>query len=359
MSTPAKPPMPMRRRLSLVTAIIVLTLLPSIVMLVVTAVATGTAQAAATWASIPAIVGIFAAVAAGRRMAVIVAIVMGFLAPLSIVAGLSAVSGAALMAILCMALGRMARFGLHRSTLLVPVMLAWPLIDPPVWGGQTMVDRTDNAYLLWMALIFFVGAIIPALIVPIAMRKRPHPQPPQRHTQHEAVVYTVMITVLVTVSTYVVLANPKDFGGAFLIAAILVLAPIGNTQTLRPTVLRLAGTLLGSILVILFVSRVQSLALVYVIGLVMITIALVARLGAHGWLYYVFMVPATACLNATSITQVDELSTQRVVDNVVGGVLVLLASAMAIGYSQWAAKHGRIPTEDPEAASAANAIAAT
>ena len=113
--------MPMRTRVSLVTAIIILTLLPSIVMLVVTAIATGMVQAAATWASIPAIVGIFAAVAAGRRMAIIVAIVMGFLAPLSIVAGLSAVSGAALMAILCMALGRMARFGLHKSTLLVPV----------------------------------------------------------------------------------------------------------------------------------------------------------------------------------------------------------------------------------------------
>lgn len=349
MSTPAKPPMPMGKRVSLVAAVIVLTILPAIVMLGVTYVGTGTAQMAATWASIPAIVGIFAAVAAGRRMAIIVAIVMGFLAPLSIVAGLSPVSGAALMAIMCMALGRMARFGLHKSTLLVPVMIAWPLIDPPVWSGQTTVDRTDNTYLLWMALIFFVGAIIPALIVPFAMRKRPKPTP-QQHTQHEAVVYTVMITVLVTISTYVVLDDPKDFGGAFLIAAILVLAPIGNTQTLRPTILRLAGTILGSVLVILFVSKVESLALIYVIGLIMIAIALMARLGAHGWVYYVFMVPATACLNATSLAQVDELSTQRVVDNIVGGVLVLIASALAVGYSAWASRHGHASDADPEAA---------
>ena len=348
MSTPAKAPMPLRKRVSLVAAIIVLTLVPAIVMLAVTYVGTGTAQMAATWASIPAIVGIFAAVSAGRRMAIIVAIVMGFLAPLSIVAGLSPVSGAALMAILCLVLGRMARFGLHKSTLLVPVLIAWPLIDPPVWGGQTTVDRLDDTYLLWMAVIFFVGAIIPALIVPFAMRKRPTPVP-QEHSRHEAVVYTVMITVLVTISTYVVLDNPRDFGGAFLIAAILVLAPIGNTQTLRPTILRLAGTLLGSVLVILFVSKVQSLALIYVIGLVMIAIALMSRLGAHGWIYYVFMVPATACLNATSLAQVDELSTQRVVDNLVGGVLVLLASVIAIGYSHWATKHGRIPVQDPEA----------
>lgn len=351
MSSPAKPPtpaMPMRKRISLVAAIIVLTLVPAIVMLAVTYLGTGTAQMAATWASIPAIVGIFAAVAAGRRMAIIVSIVMGFLAPLAIVAGLSPVSGAALMAILCMALGRMARFGLHKSTLLVPVMLAWPLIDPPVWSGQSTVDRTDNTYLLWMAVIFFVGAIIPALIVPFAMRKRPKAVP-QQHTQREAIVYTVMITVLVTVSTYVVLDNPKDFGGAFLIAAILVLAPIGSTQTLRPTILRLLGTLLGSVLVILFVSKIESLTMVYVIGLVMISIALMSRLGAHGWLYYVFMVPATACLNATSLAQVDQLSTQRVVDNIVGGVLVLIASALAVGYSTWASRHGEATDADREA----------
>ena len=350
MPEPVRQLMPLKKRVTLVAAIVVLTLLPSVVMLGITFLGTGRVQSAATWASIPAIVGIFAAVAAGRRMAIIVAILMGFLAPLSIVAGLSPVSGAALMAILCMALGRMARFGLHKSTLLVPVMLAWPLIDPPVWSGQTTVDRMDNAYLLWMALIFFIGALIPALIVPFAMRKRPKPAPPQQHTQHEAVVYTVMITVLVTVSTYIVLDNPKDFGGAFLIAAILVLAPIGNTDTLRPTILRLAGTLLGSVLVIAIVSRIDSLALIYLIGLVMIVIALMSRLGAHGWLYYVFMVPATASLNATSLAQVGQLGEQRVVDNLVGGILVLIASALAIGYANWAVKHGHARDSDAEAA---------
>lgn len=355
MSTPAKAPMPMGKRISLVAAIVVLTLLPAIVMLGVTYIGTGTAQMAATWASIPAIVGIFAAIAAGRRMAITVAIVMGFLGPLSIVAGLTPVSGAALMAIMCMALGRMARFGLHKSTLLVPVMIAWPLIDPPVWSGQTTVDRTDNTYLLWMALIFFVGAIIPALIVPFAMRKRPKATP-QQHTQHEAVVYTVMITVLVTVSTYVVLDNPKDFGGAFLIAAILVLAPIGSTDTLRPTVLRLAGTLLGSVLVLAMVAKIESLALIYLIGLVMIVIALMSRLGAHGWLYYVFMVPATASLNATSLSQVGQLGEQRVVDNLVGGLLVLIASVLAIGYSAWASRHGHTQEADPEASAVAAAV---
>jgi hypothetical protein len=159
-----------------------------------------------------------------------------------------------------------------------------------------------------------------------------------------------MITVLVTVSTFVVLNSTSFYGGAFLIAAILVLAPIGQAHTLRPTVLRVAGTLLGSVFLVLVVARVDSLVLIYLIGLVFIVIALIARMGPRGWLYYVFMVPATACLNATTLMQVGQLGKQRIVDNVVGGALVLVATALAIGYSSWAGRRGRTESADPEAA---------
>ena len=335
--------MPMKRRLTLVAAVVVLTLLPAIVMVLVVWLATGKAEGAATWASIPAIVSIAAVLFGGRRYAIIVAIVMGFLAPLAIVAGLSPVSGAALMAILCLMVGRMSRFGLHKSGLLVPVMLSWALIDPPAWGGAATVDRLDNTYLLWMALIFFVGGLIPALVIPLVMRHRKAPTLPT-HTQGEAVTYTVMITTLVTVGTFYVLDNPKMIGGAFLIAVIMVMAPIGTTQTIKPTIFRILGTVLGSIFVIALVSHVHSLGLVYIIGLVFLIVSVFARLSGLAWVYFVFMVPATACLNATTITQVGELGKQRVVDNVVGGILVILATVIAIGYSHLSATRSQ-PTE--------------
>ncbi len=347
--------MPVKRRLTLVGAVVVLTLLPSIVMVLVTWLGTGTVQGAATWASIPAIVGIAAAVTGGRRYAVIVSIVLGFLAPLAIVAGLSPVSGAALMALLCMTVGRLSRFGLQRSGLLVPVMLAWALINPPAWDGATTVDRLDNTYLLWMALIFFVGGLLPALLVPLLMRKR---KPPtlDPHSQREAVTYTVMITVLIAASTFYVLDHPELIGGAFLIAVILVMAPIGSAQTLKPTIFRVLGTVVGSVFVILVVSQVTSLALVYVIGLLFIVVALLARLSGMAWVYYVFMVPATACLNATTLTQVGEMGKQRVIDNVVGGILVIVATAIAIGYSQWATRRGEATDADHEVEDATHAL---
>lgn len=335
--------------LKLTMIVVVLVLLPAIVMVLITWAATGQPQGAATWASIPAIVTIAAAFAAGRGFAVRVAIVMALLAPLSIVAGSSPVAGAALMALLSLLVGRLSLFGLHKTGLLVPVMLAWSLINPPAWSPETTVNRLDTPYLLWMTLIFFVGAMMPALIVPLLMRKK-KPSALTSHTHSEAIVYTVLITVLVTVATYIVLDNPKDFGGAFLIAAILVMAPIGTAQTMKPTIVRVVSTVVGSVLVLVLLSQVDSLAIIYVFGLLFLIVAMMSRLSGKPWLYFVFMVPATAALNSTTLTQVGELGKQRVIDNIAGGIAVIIAAALAIGYANWASRHHHTDDSDPEVA---------
>ena len=85
-------------------------------------------------------------------------------------------------------------------------------------------------------------------------------------------------------------------------------------------------------------------------------IALVARFSGLGWLYYVFMMPATAGLDATTLSQVGKLGQQRLGDNIVGGLLVLIASAAAIGYSNWASRHGHASDEDPETDSVVDAV---
>jgi len=107
------------------------------------------------------------------------------------------------------------------------------------------------------------------------------------------------------------------------------------------------------------VTKVDSLGLVYLIGLVFLVVAVYARLSGLAWIYYVLMVPATACLNATTVTQVGELGKQRVVDNVVGGLAVLLATAIAIGYSQWANRRGESDDADLEVEAAMPTLAET
>lgn len=308
-------------------------------MLAATVVITGHAEPAATWASIPAIAGLVAVAVGGVDLGTRTAIVLGLLGPLAIVAGSSPVSGAALMAIMCLMVGFMSRWGLHRAGMMVPIMVAWPIINPPAWGIDQVVDRSDTTFLLWMTVIFFVGAIFPVLVGPLLLRKAKLPAP-KPNPRDEAIVYTVMITVLASGATYYVLDHPEMYAGAFLIASILVLAPIGEADTLKPTLIRIAGTVVGSVLVIAIVAEVKSLVIVYLLGLLLGVAAVVAKFSSRTWLYYVLMVPTTASLNALALPQVSQLGTQRVVDNVVGGVLVLIASALAIGYSRWEAGRG-------------------
>lgn len=60
------------------------------------------------------------------------------------------------------------------------------------------------------------------------------------------------------------------------------------------------------------------------------------------------MMPTSPALNATTLNQVGALGEQRVSDNIVGGILVLLASAATIGYSSCAQRHGQASDADPE-----------
>jgi hypothetical protein len=85
-------------------------------------------------------------------------------------------------------------------------------------------------------------------------------------------------------------------------------------------------------------------------------VALMARFGVHGWIYYVFMMPATASLNATTLVQVGQLGEQRLIDNAIGGALVLIASAAAIAYSSWVVRHGHSDDTDPESMSLMRAL---
>ena len=348
-AAPAAKPAPKSvLRRTLIGAILVgLMLVPVIIMVPLTVLGTGHIEAGtAASAPLATLATLVAVVVGGRDLGLRVAIVMTILAPLAVVAGISPVSGAALMAVMCLVVGFMSRYGLHRAGLLVPVLIAWPLICPPPWGADPAVTRTDTSFLLWLALSYLVGGIVPVLIAPLLLRKAKLPAP-KPNPRKEAIVYTVIITVLTTIGTYYVLAHPSMYAGAFLIAAIMVLAPIGEAQPLRPTTIRVAGTVAGSVLVLLVMAAAHTLLMVYVLGLVFGVAAVAAKFRPRAWIYYVFMVPTTACLNAYAVPEVASLGEQRIVDNIVGGVLVVLASAAALGYAHLEAGRGNSTSERP------------
>ena len=343
MSTPEPPPSTAKvllRRTGMALGLLLILLIPAVIMSVLVAVITGHSEPAASWAAMPAIAGLAALMGGGVDLGIICAIVLALLAPLSIVAGITPITGAALMALMCLTVGRLSRFGLNRATMLVPIFVAWTIINPPFWGVHETVDRTDTTYLSWMAAIFFVGAIFPVIVLPIIMRSRKRPRPqPQLHSRREAIPYTAFITILASVGTYYFLAHPHQFGGAFLIATILVLAPIGDNVSLAPTIKRIVGTIIGSVFVIAIVTQVHSLGLIYGLGLIFGVAAVVSKFSSRDVVYYILMVPTAACLNAYTIPEVGQLGEQRVVDNIVGGLLVLLAVIATLGFSRLGSHH--------------------
>lgn len=328
------------RRLVVAIALTVLLVIPTLVMFAVTR------ESAATWAAGAGIAGAAAVVAGGVEVGILTSLVIGLLTPISIVAGGTPVTGGAIMALMCLTVGRLSRFGLNRSTLLVPIFMAWMIIDPPTWGPQHTVDRSDGSYLAWMGVIFFVGSIFAVFAFAFVLRKLKLPAP-KPHSRRESVPYTTTITVLATVATFIVLHDPaKHYAGAWLIATILVLSQVGDVGTVRRTVGRVVGTLVGSLLVLVIMWQVHSLAVIYAIGLVFAVAAITAKFSPHYWIYMALITPTVVCMNASSSSQLASLGERRAVDTLLGAALVLLAAGLTVGYSHWQQRRGTAAMAD-------------
>lgn len=361
-----------------------------------------TGQPAATYTALATIIGIVAVMAGGLRIGTITAVVVALLAPLAVVSGLTPVTGAALMAIMTMTVGRLSTFSLHKATMLVPILLAWPMLAPVPWlphdridelnallarhgtsvadaltavqgkeavsptggsgtGGDVMahllVDlRMDSTYLTWLVVFFFVGAIIPVGIGWV-LRARMHTPALTMHPRRETVPYTVTITVLAAGATYYFLDNPTLPGGAFFIAVILVLTQVGNDVAWRLTIERVVGTAVGVGLFVVINALVGTTTFtevfglpfpleIYAIGVVFGVAAIMAKFGSRQWAYYALIVPTTAYLNSFTVGEASGLGTARLIDNVLGAALVLVAVVVTVGASRIYAR--RFPA-DPNA----------
>ena len=229
------------RRTAIALALFALIIVPAAILLVITK------QPSATYASMGALIGAFALLAGGLRIGILTSLVAALLAPLAIVAGLSPITGAVLMILMTLMVGRLSLFGLHRATMLVPIFLAWPMLSPIPWlprmelgqlktiltnNGLTltaalskaqasgtastsagsgasattihhaMVDmRLDTTYLSWVIAFFFLGAIVPVLVLHVVLRKRSLPTP-KPNPRSEALNYTITICVLTGIAMY-------------------------------------------------------------------------------------------------------------------------------------------------------------
>lgn len=400
-----KPPLAkvILRRTLLALLLVTIMLLPSVVLFVITK------QPSATYASMGALIGIIAVAAGGVRIGVITSVVVSLIAPLTIIAGLSPITGAALMALMTLTVGRLATFGLHRTVVLVPIMLVWPMLTPVPWipsGLHTKVQalltetglslneaiakvqsgagsgsdssssemttkisdallkqRMDSTYLAWIAAFFFLGTIVAVGVTWLVMRNRQAPVLAP-HPRSETVPYTIAITVLATVATWYCLDHPKLVAGSFLVATILVLTQLGNDIAWKVTIERVLGTF-GGVLLLTGVMKllgtvsytdvlgVPMPVSIYVVGIAFSVLAIIAKFSPRAWIYYIFIVPTAAMLNAFTTAQATDYGKQRLADNVVGAVLVTIAALLTLLGSRLMTRHrGGAPTDEPQASPA-------
>ena len=387
------------RRAGFALVLMALMLVPSFALMA------ATKQPAATYAAMGAIIGAVAVAAGGVRIGVLTAVIASALAPLSIIAGLTPLTGAFLMALMTLTVGRMARFGLHRAIVLVPIFLAWTTLSPVPWvnhedlakvnallvkKGLTISQaldrlhpskgsssaglskvlshaaielRMNQTYLAWVAAFFFLGAIIAVAVLPLLLRKAPRPAP-VTHSRHEAMPYTITITLLTAVATFYFLNHPKLTGGAFMVAAILVLAQVGTDIQWKLAIQRVLGTLGGVVLLTIVVallgggSYVKLFGLpfpanLYLVGIVFGMFAIIMKFSPRQWIYYILITPTAALLNAYTTKEASHLGTARLVDNLVGALLVVLAALITLGAARLTGGDNEEEPATPEDAAAA------
>ena len=298
--------------------------------------------AASSWAVWAAFTALINYVLGGRAVAYLTVGLLTALVPIALVVGAVPVAGAGLMAVMCGGVGVSAAWGLHRGMMLVPLFLACVMIAPPVWGGVPF-DRNATDYLVWTMVIWGGGALWAALVFPLLLR-RMKPIPREPNTRGDTIIYTTVITVLCTLSTLAVLIWRPGSNGAWLIVTLLVITEVGHVDTLKRTTSRVGGTVVGVAVAAVVASLTTNQTVLIGIGLVLMVIGLVIRIGPRYWLYMAFMTPAIVLFTSTSGAGVDITDAQRLLDTLVGAALVLLASAITV---LWARHQQTHPVDPP------------
>lgn len=275
-----------------------------------------------------AVVGAASAMSAGRRIALFQVFLLLLAAPVAVVSGQVPIAGAGFMALLCLASGMTALWGMNNSFTLIPLVLAYPLIHPPALGSIA-VDRNSTAYVLTLSLLLFVGGLWMALVIPVVAR---HRELPELHpaTRRDAVSYTVLITVLCSANTFAVLLINPSSEGAWLILTLIAVTQLGPLKTVRRTAYRLGGTIAGALIAAGIAWVVPGEGAQLALALACLMTAMFFRGGGSYWLYVSFMTPSVVLLSSTG--NVTATSEYRVLYTVIGASQVLLASAMALGY---------------------------
>ena len=309
-------------------------------------------QLAASWAMFSALAALTVLVMAGQEYAYLTVGLLTALTPVAIVSGAVPVAGAALMALMCLGVGVSAHWGVQRAMLNIPIYITFMIVAPPSWTGQA-VDRTTTSYLLWNMLFMGGGALWAALVFPPLLRKRKISvplRPPKPWARPDVVAHTITITVLCSACTLAVLAWWPGSDLGWLPITVLAVSGFGfgggTGATVKRSLNRIGGTLIGFAVAALVARVVDREAVLIGIALILLVMIVVVALSVKSYLLFeAFVVPAVVLLTATSIADVDKTDAERLAAVVIGGALVLLATGINLSWVHYQQTHSAAPTQ--------------
>ncbi len=276
--------------------------------------------AAAGAVILPAMVGILGVLMGSPRVGLMASCLMILVGPVAIISGQVAVTGAAIMGLTCIGVGVAAGWGLERALSMIPMTMAFLMFNPPsILDGS--FDRTSSTYLSTVMLILAIGSLWSTAVLTLMTRKATLPKPPP-NTRTDTIEYLTIITVLCSGATFVLLTlRPPD--AFWLILTLLVVVQVGHQTTLRRTVERVGGTVLGAAIATVVVSVVHAPWILTLVAILCVLGTLYFATGPRYWLYISFLTP-TIVLSAGAGAAVSTAEA-RIAYTVIGGALAMIA----------------------------------
>lgn len=264
----------------------------------------------------------------GPRLGLAASGLLLLVTPLAVVAGEVPLTGAALIALLCLGAGVSAHWGLHKAMRFFPEIMAYLVINPPSVTG-TPPDRTSTSYLVATMALVAGGCLWSTIVLGVLSRGRAMPQL-QLAARADTTSYTIVITVLCSVCTFAVMTWGPGTEGAWLILTLLMVADLDPARSMSRSLNRVVGTIIGATLAVGISAVAVTAGAQYLAGLVTLLITMVILGGPRYWLFVMFLTPTVILLSVSSNTvQLGEL---RIAYTVIGAALVMCAAAAVLAY---------------------------
>lgn len=262
----------------------------------------------------------------GTRLALAAAVGVILFTPVSLACGTTPLAGAGIMAVVCLAVGTSAGWGLQRGLTMVPLAIAYLLISPPSIDGHAP-EPSSTAYLLSVTAVMGISTLLPLAALSFLMRDRVAPRP-TGNSRADSIEYAVIISALTAIATGAVLALRPGPNSFWLVLTLLAIVQVGPQATLRKTVSRSGGTLLGAAVAVVLVILIPNSTAILVFGLIALLLTLTFAGGSSYWLYTACLTPTIIMLSGASAA--ESVAEARVIYTLIGAGLALVAFSIAL-----------------------------